>query len=600
MKDTWPILALAVLFGCLFWVADAVYEYYMFAQNLRFMLFQEPLSFWDSLVLNVPTHAMISRVVFLVACLAGGLLASWLVSRTRSARAQLLAQQRRYQTYVSNAPDAIVVLDREGAIEDANPAMARLAASEETDLPGRNFLNMLRDGPVTQAGLCRQRLLERETFQAELRLAGGGDEPVDITLSAAPIGEDQMIVFVRDVTEVRRLEQQLHQNQKLESLGRLAGGIAHDFNNLLTGILGNAQLIQMTSEEQDKGAADELAAQAGEIISAASRASELTRQLLGFARKGRLTTTLVDLHASIEEVRSLLAHSLDRQVEMRVDLQAGDHHILGDYTQIQNALLNLGVNARDAMPSGGMLVFSTRNVDLDEAYCNSAAEDISPGRYVEICVTDTGEGMDPATQQQIFEPFFTTKEPGRGTGLGLASVYGAVSSHRGVIRVYSEPGRGTTMKLLLPASRADIPQAVPATNSREIVRGQGRVLLIDDEEVVLRFAGGALRTMGYEVVSCSNGPEALEKLQADPDQFDLVVLDLIMPEMPGSETFKRIRQIRPDLPVVVSTGYSSSQALRSTLDQGAEAFLPKPYRLDELSRVIAQLVKARQADARGT
>ncbi len=593
MRDTLLILAIAVFFGCLFWVADAVYEYHMFSQNLRFMLFQEPMSFWDSLLLNVPASSILERLVFLAACLAGGSLAAWLVARNKAARRQADVHQKRYEAYVSNAPEAICVVDIEGAIQEANPAMAELVGQEQSDLKGLDLYRLIEsDGQEDVAGKIRQ-LPPQEALQTEARICRKDGSSCRVVLSASRVSRDQRILFCRDITELRQLQEQLQQSQKLESLGRLAGGIAHDFNNLLTGIMGNAQMIRLEPDQPEHL----LTEQAEEIVSAAGRAADLTRQLLGFARKGRLTTAPVNLHETIEEVFSLLAHSIDKRIELQRDLAAKDHYVLGDPTQMQNALLNLGVNARDAMPDGGTLTFSTRNVELDGSYCRSVAEDIKPGCYLELCVTDTGEGMDDKTQQRIFEPFFTTKDAGRGTGLGLASVYGAVQSHAGLIRVYSQPDMGTTMKLLLPVCQADVPRDGDAGDP-DIRHGQGRILLIDDEQVVLKFAGDALREIGYDVVTCDSGKGGVETVKQDPE-LDLVILDLIMPGLSGSETYTRIRQVRQDLPVIISTGYSSRQALESTLEQGAEGFLPKPYRIEELSRIVARQLDAVRAQASG-
>jgi PAS domain S-box-containing protein len=593
MRDTLLILAIAVLFGCLFWVADAVYEYYMFSQDLRFMLFQEPMSFWDSLLLNVPASSILERLVFLVACLAGGSLAAWLVSRNKATRRQAHVHQRRYEAYVSNAPEAICVVDTEGTIQETNPAMAELVGQDQPALKGQDLYRLIdSEERENVAGKIRE-LQPQETLQTEAQICGEDGSICRIILSASRISPEQRILFLRDITELRQLQEQLQQSQKLESLGRLAGGIAHDFNNLLTGIMGNAQMIQLEPDQPEHL----LTEQAEEIVSAAGRAADLTRQLLGFARKGRLTTAPVNLHDTVDEVFNLLAHSIDKRIELQRDLQAREHCVLGDPTQMQNALLNLGVNARDAMPDGGRLTFSTRNVQLDERYCRSVAEDIEPGPYLELCVTDTGEGMDETTRQQIFEPFFTTKEAGRGTGLGLASVYGAVQSHKGLIRVYSQPGRGTTMKLLLPVCQADLPR--DSDNDRQDIEpGRGRILLIDDEQVVLKFAGNALREIGYDVVTCDSGKEGVETVKRDP-ALDLVILDLIMPGLSGSETYTRIRQVRDDLPVIISTGYSSRQALESTLQQGAQGFLPKPYRIEELSRIVARQLDAAQAQPSG-
>ncbi|HTN50824.1 MAG TPA: ATP-binding protein [Anaeromyxobacter sp.] len=380
--------------------------------------------------------------------------------------------------------------------------------------------------------------------------------------------------------EQRRAEEAQRQSQKLEAVGLLAGGIAHDFNNLLVGILGYADLV---AEGAAPGSVAEEAA--ATISQAAQRASELTRQLLAFARVGHRRQDEVDLHALVREVAALLGRTFDKAIRLELLLHAPLHHVRGDPGQLQQVILNLAVNARDAMAAGGTLTLETDLQDLDEA-----AEDrgLAPGRYLVLSVTDTGVGIPSDRLDRIFEPFFTTKADGRGSGLGLATVYGIVRDHRGAVRVYSEEGVGSRFIVYLPALEAPARAAAPA--AAEAPRGHGRVLVVDDEELVRRAAGRMLERMGYEPELAGSGQEALDRVAARGAPPAAVVLDLAMPGMDGRECFRRLRALHPDLPVVVSSGFARNGRAQELLDEGAAAFVQKPYRTAELGRALARAI----------
>jgi len=372
---------------------------------------------------------------------------------------------------------------------------------------------------------------------------------------------------------------------KMEAVGRLAGGIAHDFNNILTAVQGNAELLKMGGFSPAER--DDMVSQ---IHEASKRASTLTRQLLDFARKGTFRIITVDTAETIDKTVALLSHSIDKRIRIEVDLQADPRYVLGDPSQIENALVNLGMNASDAMPNGGVLTFATRNVTLDEESCLEYAGELSAGPYVEISVRDTGSGMDPATRSRVFEPFFTTKEVGQGTGLGLASVYGCVKSHYGNIRVESQPGQGATFRMLLHTA-AKASAAAPESPERDLVRGTGHILLVDDEGIVRDFAATALRSLGYSVALAADGAEAVEHFSEHRQDIDLVILDLIMPILSGPDTFRELKRIDPDVRVLISSGFSRKEATDTLLDQGALGLLSKPFRIDELSQMVARHIR---------
>jgi signal transduction histidine kinase/CheY-like chemotaxis protein len=382
-------------------------------------------------------------------------------------------------------------------------------------------------------------------------------------------------------SEKLRLESQLLQSQKLEAIGTLAGGVAHDFNNLLAGILGYAGLLKVQIDpKDDRHRAVET------IERAAERAAELTRQLLGFARKGKMQQTRVDLHETIEEVFNLLGRTIDKSIEVVRSLDARSACVLGDPSQLQQIILNLAVNARDAMPEGGSLKIETRDVEMDERDCRQYPE-AAPGRYVTLLVSDTGRGIPPENRDRIFEPFFTTKPKGEGSGMGLAMVYGIVKSHGGFISVYSEPGVGSTFRVFLPLASESVAEAPPPRTEGPPARGSGRILVIDDEEIVRDMTSDLLESLGYDVVTARDGREGLEVYEAMSATIDLAIVDMIMPRMGGRDCFRGLKRLNPDVRVILSSGYGHNEAAQEILDEGARAFVQKPYQVRELSRLVA-------------
>jgi PAS domain S-box-containing protein len=386
-----------------------------------------------------------------------------------------------------------------------------------------------------------------------------------------------------DITEskqaaqrLRSSEERLFQAEKMSAIGKLAGGVAHDFNNQLAGILGYAELLMDDLMDED------LRSYAKNIMTAADRAANLTKQLLAFSRKGKYLTVTVDIHKIIAETVALLEHSIDKRTEIRKDLQANPHFVIGDPTQLQNAMLNLAVNARDAMPNGGELTFATSVVSLA---ADPAVPDLQPGRHVQILVSDTGSGMDDMVMKHLFEPFFTTKE--KGTGLGLASVHGAIRNHHGSIRVESEVGKGTNIYVFLPLQEGVGTIQDEIDVKKEIIKGDARILVVDDEPIVCELTADILRKCGYKVTTCSNGEEAVEFYRPMWQNVDLVILDMVMPKMGGHEAFISMRKINPQIKALLSSGHSIDGRAQRILDEGALGFIQKPYTQVELLRKVA-------------
>jgi PAS domain S-box-containing protein len=384
-----------------------------------------------------------------------------------------------------------------------------------------------------------------------------------------------------DVTRRRELEQTLQQAQKLEAIGQLAGGVAHDFNNMLTAIMGATdELAQLVQDPEQR-------ALCGLISSASDRASELTRGLLSFSRKGKLHAAALDLHEVIRDTVRLLERSIDRRVKVFVDLGAPTAVVVGDPAQLQNAVLNLGINARDAMPDGGELHISTAVRELNEAACAGLAMDLPPGTYLQLSVRDTGVGIPGELRERIFEPFFTTKPVGQGTGLGLAAVYGISVEHGGAVSVESEPQRGSVFHLYLPLSDHNIPSRRP---TREAEAGSGLVLLADDEPLVRDVGYQLLQSLGYQVVLAKDGEEAVRAFELHHAQLAAVLCDLVMPALSGTDATVRMREIDPQVPVVLCSGYPRDERHRGA-GPVSDAFLPKPFHRSELSRVLSRVAR---------
>jgi signal transduction histidine kinase/ActR/RegA family two-component response regulator len=391
---------------------------------------------------------------------------------------------------------------------------------------------------------------------------------------------------LRAETEQRRqAEEQLLQSQKMESIGRLAGGVAHDFNNLLTVILGFSE-VAASRLPKDAPAAADLA----HVKHASERAADLTRQLLGFARKQPMALAVSDLNLLVLQVDKMLRRVIGEDIELAVIPSVPLWETRVDPAQIEQVLINMAVNARDAMPRGGRLTIETGNATLDAEYARQYPE-VLPGEYVMIAVTDTGEGMTEEVRRNIFEPFFTTKEQGRGTGLGLATCYGIVKQHGGHIWCYSEPGQGTTFKVYLPRTMEN---AVAVVRQRDVsaVRGSETVLVAEDDAGVRSFAVYGLREMGYRVLEAESGEAALALAEANGWRIDLLLTDVVMPRMSGRALAERLRESAPGIRVLYTSGYTANTVTLEGLHEERAAFLQKPYTLSELTQKVRETLDA--------
>jgi two-component system cell cycle sensor histidine kinase/response regulator CckA len=499
---------------------------------------------------------------------------------------------QRLAAIVESSDDAIISKDLDGIILTWNGGAERIYGYTADEVRGRPMTLLLPpDRPDEEALILNQiKRGERVDHSETVRVRKDGRR-IDVSLSISPIRDQDGIVrgvshVARDISERKALESQLLQTQKLESLGVLAGGVAHDFNNLLTGILGNASLV-----------ADSLAASdpnrriLEECVNAAERAAHLTRQLLAYAGKGQFVIEAVNLSSLVKEISTLVQTSIPRKVQVRLELQPGVPAIEADTGQLQQVIMNLVINAAEAIGDNvGLVVVKTGEQEVTESYSSTVWRnaELWPGRYVTLEVHDNGCGMDEATLQRIFDPFFTTKFTGRG--LGLAAVSGIMRAHKGAMKVYSAPGKGTVFKLLFPATGVvrtpPSPEMLPSD-----AQGSGTILVVDDEQIVRDTARNTLERYGYRILMTRDGREAIELFREVPDDIALVLLDLTMPYMNGEEVLRELQAIRPPVRVLLSSGFNEVEAVRRFTGKGLAGFIQKPYTSMALAEKIKQVLQ---------
>ena len=408
------------------------------------------------------------------------------------------------------------------------------------------------------------------------------------TLSGAPNldGDGKIIGIVgifKDISEQKKLEAQLLHAQKMEAIGALAGGIAHDFNNLLTGIQGYTSLMFL-----DMNACHPLYDKIKGIEDQVRSCAQLTKQLLGFARGGKYEVSVSNMNDIVDKTSTMFGRT-KKEISIYRKYEKDVWAVEIDRGQIEQVLLNMYVNAWQAMPGGGSLYLETANIILDEEFVKPYA--VNAGKYVKVSIADTGIGMDEKTKERIFEPFFTTKELGRGTGLGLASAYGIIKGHNGIISVESEQGCGATFTIYLPASDKELVKEEEVTD--DLIRGEGTILLVDDEDVIIDVGKESLEVLGYDVVTARSGQEAVEIFKTKNGKIDLVILDMIMPGMNGMETFDILKSMNPNIKVILSSGYSAETHSAKIMEQGCSGFIQKPYGLTDLSRKVKDVLDDR-------
>jgi len=509
------------------------------------------------------------------------------ITRRKGAEEALFVSEARNHDLVEHAVYGIFRCNAEGEFLDANPALLRILGCDSKEKLAS--LNLSRDifrfpeQYAQMAAACRE-LGQVHGVEAEWRRRDGGLVAVRLHLRRldAANKEYAMEVIAEDVTELRAMERQLRQAQKFEAIGQLAGGIAHDFNNVVGAILGWAEL----GYEQSR-AHPQLAERFSRIREQADRAAALTRELLAFARRQVLQPRAVDLNAVVSGLISFLDKVISRDIEIKV-ITAPLDPVKADPTQIEQMLMNLCLNARDAMPDGGRLLLETEMVEFDDSYCRFYPQ-ATPGRYAVLSVSDTGMGMDTETRERIFEPFFTTKERGKGTGMGLATAYGIVKQHGGLIHVYSEPEQGSLFRVYLPAVSEEMVQGAsspaPARSMADL-HGTETILLAEDHEAIREMSRQTLAGLGYRVLAAADGEEALRLCENETPA--LAILDVVMPRLGGPAAATKLATLFPSLPVLFTSGYSQES---KGISEGADSrYLQKPYSPSTLGRTVREIL----------
>jgi PAS domain S-box-containing protein len=517
----------------------------------------------------------------------------WRASQLERANKEINESELKYRTLFEHLPDGILV-HRDQQVLFANPSAVRmLGAASESDITSRPVLDFVLPGDrdIVQARIGRIVGENQPVPATEVRLQRLDRKVATVEATSMPLrigGQLAVQTILHDVSERRLLEEQFRQSQKMDAVGRLAGGVAHDFNNLLTVIQAHAEFA-LAGESEDERRAD-----IEEIRRTAESAARLTRQLLTFSRKQTLSPTAIDLNDAIAGMLGMVRRLIGDNIEVVVSAGTDLAEIWADPGQIQQILLNLAVNARDAMPSGGVLRFETANISVGEGYMGAAASTIPPGDYVMLAVQDTGIGMTEEVRSRVFEPFFTTKQPGHGTGLGLSTVYGIVRQSQGHIWVYSEPGMGTAFKVLFPPHLDGSAARRPAASeARAVPEAVGSLLVVEDDAGVRAAVSRALRGAGFTVAEATDADAALQVIARDPT-IELLITDMVMPGKPGVTLLGEVRALRPRLPAIILSGYSGESASELWRVPEHAVFVEKPVSPAEIIRRVRQLLGSRE------
>ena len=505
---------------------------------------------------------------------------------------------RQLQTLSENAPFGMLMIDKDGTYKYINPKFTELFGYDLNDIPnGKTWFRKACPDPTYRHHVISTWIDDLEGFKSggrkprtfNVRCKDGTEKIINFIPVQLETGES--LVACEDITELKRsederavLQEQLRQSQKVEAIGRLAGGIAHDFNNLLTVIKGYSQLSRIGLKEGDT-----LKGNINEIQSAADRAAGLTRQLLAFSRWQVMEMKVLDLNTLLRDLEKMLRRIIGEDIEMVIQLAEDLGRVRADVGQIEQVIMNLAVNAKDAMPSGGKLTIETADVELDESYARSHV-DVKPSHYVMFSVSDTGVGMTSGVRERIFEPFFTTKEKGKGTGLGLSTAYGIVKQSNGHIWVYSVQGKGTTFKIYLPRVNEPLGEIRKEVLKEELPRGNETILIVEDEEEVRRLAGKILEKQGYRILETFNGDDALLACERREGPIHLVLVDVVMPGMSGSELARLLKPLYPEIKILYMSGYTDNAIVRHGVLEKGINYIQKPFTMEGLARKVREVL----------
>ena len=505
---------------------------------------------------------------------------------------------RQLQTLSENAPFGMVMIAKDGTFEYINPKFRELVGYDLNDIPnGKTWFRKAYPDPTYRHHVISTWINDLEGLKSgekrprtfTVTCKGGTEKIINFIPVQLETGEN--LIACEDITELKRaeeektvLQEQLRQSQKVEAVGCLAGGIAHDFNNLLTVIKGYSQLSSIELKEGDP-----LRGNIDEIQNATDRAASLTRQLLAFSRRQVMEMKILDLNTLLRDLEKMLRRVIGEDIEMVIQLAEDLGRVRADVGQIEQVIMNLAVNGRDAMPNGGKLTIETANVELDEFYARSHV-DVKPGHYVMFSVSDTGVGMTPEVRERIFEPFFTTKEKGKGTGLGLSTSYGIVKQSEGDIWVYSVQGKGTTFKIYLPRVNEPLEEIRKEVLKEELPRGNETILIVEDEEEVRKLAGKILERQGYRILETPNGDDALLACERSKSPIHLMLADIIMPGMSGSELAKLLEPLYPEIKILYMSGYTDNTIVRHGVLEKGVNYIQKPFTMEGLAKKVREVL----------
>jgi len=513
------------------------------------------------------------------------------INNAKSLR-QIMESEERFRTLSENSPDIIYTADNNGFLTYINPAAHKIMGYAQEDVIGQHFTEFIKTddvGTVLEAfDRIKQRKETIKDFEGKLLSKDGTLRLFDMSLAPNLNAAGEMTGIVgtlKDVTEQRKLEYQLRDASKMNALGRLTGGISHDFNNILHAISAYNQLLTMKKTEADPDWKYLM-----NIDGLTKKATDLIKQLLIFSRKVESKLVPIDINREIKNYYELLLSTFPKTITMRLNLAEDLHLINGDTTQLGQVIMNLAVNAKDAMPEGGKLSIQTKNVELATPIERDNVK-INAGHYVLFRISDTGCGIKKENLDQIFEPFFTTKETGKGTGIGLSVVYGVIKNHDGYIFCTSKPGKGTTFELYLPtADIMMIEEKMETGKKPALSKGHETILLVDDEPSLLETGQKLLSFLGYNVLTASSGEKALVAIKREEERIGIVIMDLLMPGMGGEKCLVEIMKIFPSMKVMIASGNTASVKTEDIINAGAKAFIQKPYYIENLSKIIREIL----------
>ena len=562
--------------GIVFWILESV---------LHFLVFDPDGAGWE--ILSLDPHELSIRSLLLGLFVIFGIYAQITVTKQKQTEKQIQRAKEDWERTFNAIDDVITIQDTEMRVRRMNRKAVQVLNYGKEEALGKHCYELFQGTSGPCPGCPKSQTMQKQAAStAEIEYPRLGKT---FLVKTAPIFSDNgtfkgIVHLARDITEQKKIEAQYRQAQKMEAVGTLAGGIAHDFSNLLQVVQGYAELILGDRNKEDPDYS-----QLQVIMHEAIKGGELVQQLLTFSRKVESRLRPVALNHKVEQIRKLLSRTIPKMIEVELCL-AGDLGVVyADPAQIEQILLNLAVNARDAMPEGGRLIIETENVLIDEDYCNTHPG-AKPGNYVLLGISDSGQGMDRKALQHIFEPFYTTKEIGRGTGLGLAMVYGIVKSHNGYITCDSEPGEGTTFKIYLPVIEQKREDVELDESEVAIKGGAETILLVDDDESIRNFGKELLGKYGYTVLTAVDGENALDIYEREKEHIDLVVLDLMMPGMGGRRCLEALLNMNPQIRIIIASGYSPNLQTKEIIEAKAKSYIQKPYGIKKMLEEVREVL----------